>query len=91
MLRLLAILLVLISTHTKNINLHTFNIDTQYGTVIEKTVEGGTQYNDYYIVELDDGNLHEVEADDLDIEDRVTVYFYESEPIKVLYGARTCG
>lgn len=91
MLRLLAILLVLISTHNNNINLHDFGIAHQYGTVIEKTVEGGTEYNDYYIVELDDGNLHEVEADDLEIEDRVTVYFFKDEPIRVLYGGRACG
>lgn len=91
MLRLLATLLILINTRTHNINLHAFNIDTFYGTVTEKTAEGGTQYNDYYIVELDDGNIHEVEADDLETGDRVTVYFFEGEPVRVLYGARACG
>ena len=59
-----------------------------YGTITEKTLEGGTQYNDYYIVVLDDGNMHEIEADDLEVGDRVTVYFYEDEPVRTLYGER---
>lgn len=58
------------------------------GTVLEKTVEGGSQFNDYYIVELDDGNIHEVESDDLEVGDRVTVYFLMDEPIRTLYGER---
>lgn len=87
--RLLAMLMVIINTYTHNINLAQYNVVTEYGTVTEQTYEGGTQYNDYYIVVLDDGNIHEVEADDLEVNDRVTVYFYEDEPIKVLYGARS--
>ena len=60
----------------------------QYGTVIEKTYEGYALYNDYYIIELDDGNIHEIEADDLAVNDRVTVYFFMDEPVRTLYGER---
>lgn len=60
----------------------------QYGTVIEQTYEGYSEYNDYYIVELDDGNIHEIEADDLAVDDRVTVYFFMDEPVRTLYGER---
>jgi hypothetical protein len=59
-----------------------------YGTVIEQTYEGYAEWNDYYIVLLDDGNIHEIEADDLDLDDRVTVYFFMDEPVRTLYGER---
>lgn len=58
------------------------------GTVLEKSLEGGSLYNDYYIVELDDGNIHEVESDDLEVGDRVTVFFLADEPFRTLYGER---
>lgn len=60
----------------------------QYGTVIEQTYEGYNEWNDYYIVLLDDGNIHEIEADDLEVDDRVTVYFLLGEPVRTLYGER---
>lgn len=61
----------------------------QYGTVLEKTYEGAPYCeNDYYIIELDDGNIHEIEGDDLDLDDRVTVYFFMDEPVRTLYGER---
>lgn len=60
----------------------------QYGTVIEQTYEGYTESNDYYLIELDDGNIHEIEADDLAVNDRVTVYFFMDEPVRTLYGER---
>lgn len=60
----------------------------QYGTVIEETYEGYALSNDYYIIELDDGNIHEIEGDDLDLDDRVTVYFFMDEPVRTLYGER---
>jgi len=89
MLRLLAMMMIIINTYTHSINLAQYNVVTEYGTVTEKTVEGGSQYNDYYIVVLDSGDIHEVEADDLEVDDRVTVYFYEGEPLKTVYGARS--
>lgn len=58
------------------------------GTVIEQTYEGYDKYNDYYLVLLDDGNVHEIEGDDFDVDDRVTVYFLADEPIRMLYGER---
>ena len=59
----------------------------RYGYVEEKTIEGGSEYNDYYIVNLD-GDLYEVEADDLEVSDKVTCYFFGEETILTLYGWR---
>ena len=59
-----------------------------HGYVTEQTYEGCyTNQNDYYIVNLD-GELHEVEADDLRVGDEVTVYFFLDEPVRTLYGWR---
>ena len=61
----------------------------RHGTVIEKTYEGcQDDNNDYYIIEFENGDLHEVEADDLWTGDEVTVYFYRDEPIRTMYGWR---
>lgn len=59
-----------------------------HGYVTEQTFEGCYEdLNDYYIVNLD-GELHEVEADDLRIGDEVTVYFFLDEPVWTLSGWR---
>jgi len=59
-----------------------------HGYVTEQTYEGCYEnQNDYYIVNLD-GELHEVEADDLQVGDEVTVYFFLDEPVRTLYGWR---
>jgi intein/homing endonuclease len=59
-----------------------------HGYVTEQTYEGCYEnQNDYYIVNLD-GELHEVEADDLRVGDEVTVYFFLDEPVRTLYGWR---
>ena len=58
---------------------------TTSGTVIEKTYEGYAYYNDYYLVELEDGNIHEIEADDLDVGDKVQVTFIGDCPIYMIY------
>jgi len=60
----------------------------RYGTVIEQTYEGYSEENDYYIVEFENGDLHEIESDDLQPGDEVTVYFYEDRPIRMYYGWR---
>ena len=57
----------------------------RYGYVTEKTSEGGSEYNDYYIVNLD-GDLYEVEADDLEVNDEVTCYFFGEETVLTVYG-----
>lgn len=57
----------------------------QHGTVLEKTVEGGSAFNDYYIVNLD-GQLYEIEADDLEINDPVTVYSIGQYTLWTKYG-----
>ena len=60
----------------------------RYGTVIEQTYEGWSEENDYYIVQFENGDLHEIESDDLQPGDKVTVYFYEGRPIRMMYGWR---
>lgn len=60
----------------------------RYGTVIEQTYEGWSEENDYYIIEFENGDLHEIEADDLQPGDDVTVYFWEGRPIRMMYGIR---
>lgn len=60
----------------------------RYGVVIEQTYEGWSEYNDYYIIEFENGDLHEIEADDLWPGDEVTVYFDHNEPVRTLYGRR---
>ncbi len=60
----------------------------RYGTVIEETYEGYSEENDYYIVEFENGDLHEIESDDLQPGDEVTVYFFEDRPIRMYYGWR---
>ena len=59
----------------------------QCGYVVEKTIEGGSEYNDYYIVNLG-GELYEVEADDLEEGDAVTCYFIGDETVLTLYEKR---
>lgn len=60
----------------------------RYGTVIEQTYEGYSEENDYYIIEFENGDLHEIESDDLQVGDEVTVYFWEDRPIRMYYGIR---
>lgn len=60
-------------------------VQKQCGYVVEKTLEGGSGYNDYYIVNLG-GELYEVEADDLEEGDAITCYFAnEEEVVRTLY------
>lgn len=60
----------------------------RYGTVIEQTYEGFSDYDDYYLIQFENGDIHEIETDDLRIGDEVTVFFYKDEPIRTLYGRR---
>lgn len=55
-----------------------------YGYVVEQTYEGWSEYDDYYIVDLN-GYLYEIMADDLRIGDRVTCYFYNGYIVRTLY------
>ena len=88
MLRVIIAIIITLYARGNNIDLQAVGVTAQHGTVVEQTVEGYAESNDYYIVVLDDGNIHEIEADDLDVEDRVTVFFYEGEPVRTLYGER---
>lgn len=58
------------------------------GYVIEKTYEGGRTENDRYIVEVSDYHRYEIEADDLDAGDAVTVWFLFGQPAVIRYKAK---
>lgn len=62
-------------------------VTKQYGYVLEKTDEGGTEFSDYYLIDID-GECWEVEADDLEEDDEVTCYFYKDITIATIYGWR---
>ena len=60
-------------------------LTAKYGYVTEQTYEGYSEYNDYYVVNID-GDFYEVEADDLEVGDKVTCYFINDEEIvRTLY------
>lgn len=71
-----------------NIPLYDSVFDKRYGTVIEQTLEGYELENDYYLVEFTDGNIHEIECDDLCIGDPVTVWFLGDIPVRTMYDRR---
>lgn len=60
----------------------------QYGKVIEKTYEGYSLENDYYLIEFTDGNIHEIESDDLQVNDTITVWFWNNIPVRAMYDKR---
>lgn len=60
----------------------------QYGKVIEKKFEGYELENDYYLIEFQNGNVHEIESDDLCINDSVTVWFLGNVPVRAVYDKR---
>lgn len=64
-----------------------FFAQPKHGYVIAQTYEGYNEYNDYYLVNID-GEIYEVEADDLDVNDNVTVYFIGNYTVQTLYGYR---
>lgn len=59
----------------------------QTGYVIEKTFEGGKSENDLYIIETADYHRYQVEADDLEKGDCVTVWFLFGQPTLIKYKA----
>lgn len=63
-------------------------LDKKHGIVIEQTYEGYSDYDDYYMIQFDNGMIREVESDDLTVGDEVTVYFDHNEPVRTVYGRR---
>lgn len=59
----------------------------RYATVTSKVYEGGNE-DDRYILHLDKGGFLSTLSDDLEVDDRVTVYYWCDDPIYVLYGER---
>lgn len=58
-----------------------------HAVVVGQTYEGYSLYNDVYIVSTG-AETYEIEADDLEIGDEITVYFLGNEPVRTLYGWR---
>lgn len=58
------------------------------GTVKKELFQGYSDYNDLYSIRLETGETVEVVADDLQVDDVVTVYFIFEYPYKTLYGYR---
>lgn len=54
-----------------------------HAIVVEQTYEGYSQYNDYYIIDTGT-DYYEIEADNLNVGDEVTVYFIGEYPVKVV-------
>ena len=62
------------------------NVCPMHGWVVEQTYEGYNQHNDYYVVNIN-GDLYEVEGDDLNVGEPVTVWFnQENEAVRMVYG-----
>ena len=75
-------------TETIGITSFDYNIK-QYGTVIEQTYEGCYEgCDDDYIVELANGTLIDIVADDLQPGDPVTIYWKDGAIIHTLYDYR---
>ena len=54
-----------------------------HGVIVEQTFEGYSEYEDYYIVEID-SNYWEIESNELNVGDQVTVYFINDYPIQMI-------
>ena len=88
----LAIVNVWLSQNTvifnDNFPLYDSVFEKRFGHVTEQTFEGFELENDYYIIEFSDGQIHEIESDDLQIGDPVTVWFLEGVPVRMVYDYR---
>ena len=61
--------------------------EPRHGYIVAQTYEGYSKYNDYYLVNIN-GEIYEVEADDLQVNDNVTVYFNGNYTVQTLYEHR---
>lgn len=61
--------------------------EPRHGYVVAQIYEGYSKYNDYYLVNIN-GEIYEVEADDLQVNDNVTVYFIGNYTVQTLYEHR---
>jgi len=78
---IIAILITIFAQSMTPAQLHSCEyLAEKHGYVVEQTYEGYAKENDYYIVEID-GELYEVESDDLEIGDKVTCYFLTDEEV----------
>ena len=64
-------------------------ISTKYGIVIEQIYEGYSEENDLYLVEYSNGDIYEIESDDLNEGNVVlSMFFYDME-IRTIYKGST--
>lgn len=61
--------------------------EPRHGYVVAQTYEWYSKYNDYYLININD-EIYEVEADDLEVNDNVTVYFIGNYTVQTLYEHR---
>ena len=83
---IIAIIITVLTQAMTPAQLHSCEYLTErHGYIVEQTYEGYSENNDYYIVNID-GELYEVEADDLNEGDKVTCYFIgDDEIVRTVY------
>ena len=53
-------------------------------TIVEQAYEGYAEYDDVYVIELESGARYSVVADDYRVGDRVIVWIFEGEVIRMM-------
>lgn len=71
-----------------NIELYNDVFEKKYGIVTQEIYEGYTVENDVYIIQFENGNEKQIEGDDLNINDPVTVWFLYDIPVRMMYDKR---
>lgn len=60
----------------------------RHGTIIEQTYEGYSDEWDRYLIQFENGDIHEIISDDLIVGDEATTFFYNDRAVTTLYGWR---
>lgn len=60
----------------------------RHGTIIEQTYEGYSDEWDRYLIQFENGDIHEIISDDLIVGDEATTFFYNGRAVTTLYGWR---
>jgi hypothetical protein len=60
----------------------------RHGTIIEQLYEGYADEWDRYLIQFENGDIHEIISDDLIVGDEATTFFYNGRAVTTLYGWR---
>lgn len=60
----------------------------RHGTIIEQLYEGYADEWDRYLIQFENGDIHEIISDDLIVGDEATTFFYNDRAVTTLYGWR---